>query len=104
LERGASGLQGLQEDDTMTWRAVAFSLLTPVVAVSLAAADSKGPADCMALWKKADASASGALTQQQAEPYVTDFMSVDTDKDGKITHAEFIKGCSAGFVRRTSAS
>jgi hypothetical protein len=35
---------------------------------------------------------------------VTDFTSVDTDKDGKITNAEFMKGCSSGHVRRTSSA
>jgi hypothetical protein len=88
----------------MSFNSVASGLLTSLVTVAAAAAQTTTPGDCMELWNQADASATGALTQQQAEPYVTDFTSVDTDKDGKITDAEFMKGCSAGYVRRTTSS
>lgn len=83
--------------------AAGFTAAAAVCAGS-AFAQTTSPSDCTALWKQADASATGSLTQTQAQPYVTDFSSVDTDKDGKITNAEFMKGCSAGHVRKTAAS
>jgi hypothetical protein len=82
---------------------LAFAAASVLYAGS-ALAQTTSPSDCTSLWKQADASAGGALTQTQAKPYVTDFNSVDTDKDGKITNAEFMKGCSAGHVRKTAAS
>jgi hypothetical protein len=82
---------------------IGFTALS-IFATGVASAQTTSPSDCMALWKEADASASGALTKQQAQPFVIDFTTVDTDKDGKISNAEFMVGCSAGQVRKTNSA
>lgn len=56
-------------------------------------------ADCQAVWKQADSQGAGSLSQQQAQPYVVDFKSVDANGDGMLSSAEFLKGCGAGAVK-----
>ena len=45
---------------------------------------------CASVWDKA---------QGNAAPYLLNFERVDTDKDGKISEAEFKAGCSTGWVQ-----
>ena len=66
----------------------------------------EGPADlkltqaqCETLWKQADSSGAGTLSQSQAQPYVGDFKSLDGDANGKLSGAEFLKGCEGGMVK-----
>ncbi len=53
---------------------------------------------CDQLWQRADSAKSGSLTQSQAGAYVSDFSQVDTNKDSKLTQAEFSSACQRGMV------
>ena len=38
------------------------------------------------------------LTADKATPYIANFEMVDTNKDGKISEAEFTEGCNGGWM------
>jgi hypothetical protein len=40
------------------------------------------------------------LSVDGAKPYIDSFESVDTDRDNKISNAEFKAGCAAGLVHK----
>ena len=61
-------------------------------------------AQCSALWNQANPSQGKSLSHSQAQPYVTDFKSVDTDNDGTISQTEFMTGCSNGHVKGSASS
>lgn len=61
-------------------------------------------AQCSTLWNQANPSQSKTLSQSQAQPYVTDFKSIDTDSDGTISQNEFMAGCSGGHVKGSASS
>ncbi len=61
-------------------------------------------ADCQNLWKQADSAGSGSLSQSQAQLYAKDFKSVDSDADGKLSSAEWLKGCENGSIMNSGAS
>ena len=44
------------------------------------------------------------LAGDKAVPYVVNFQMVDTDKDGKISAAEFKSGCGKGWIQSAYAS
>jgi hypothetical protein len=44
------------------------------------------------------------LSGDKAVPYIVNFQMVDTDKDGKISAAEFKTGCGKGWVQSADAS
>ena len=44
------------------------------------------------------------LAGDKALPYIVNFQMVDTDKDGKISAAEFKTGCGKGWVQSADAS
>jgi hypothetical protein len=39
------------------------------------------------------------LSGDKAVPYIVNFTIIDTDKDGKISAAEFKTGCGKGCIR-----
>ena len=60
-------------------------------------------AACQSVWKMA--SPDGAtLAGDKALPYIVNFQMVDTDKDSKISAAEFMTGCGKGWVQSADAS
>jgi hypothetical protein len=61
-------------------------------------------AECQALWEKADASQSGALTSAQAKPYVMDFKTADANGDAKLTSSEFLQACQKGIVSDSAST
>ncbi len=61
-------------------------------------------AECQVLWKQADSSAAGSLSMAQAQPFVSNFKSVDANGDGKLSSSEFTKGCDAGHVRSSAST
>lgn len=61
-------------------------------------------AECQSVWSKADASSAGSLTQSRAGAYVTNFATADTNKDGKLTSAEFLTACQQGMVHDTATT
>jgi hypothetical protein len=52
---------------------------------------------CQAIWQTAQREGD-VLLADKAKPYIANFEMVDTNKDGKISEAEFIEGCSGGWV------
>lgn len=62
-------------------------------------------ADCVAAWHSAAGEeltrfhrGHDDLSPTNARGIVTNFQQVDTDKDGKVTPAEFLQACKLGFV------
>ena len=62
-----------------------------------------GDAACQDVWKTASPNGD-TLAGDQAVPYIVNFQMVDTDKDGKISEAEFKTGCGKGWVQNADAS
>lgn len=61
-------------------------------------------ADCQAIWSRADAAGKGSLSATQAQPFVSNFKSVDANADGKLSSAEFLNGCQKGLVSDSASS
>lgn len=59
--------------------------------------------ECESVWSRLDASKSGKVSEAQAQTYVTDFKSVDTNNDGQLSRAEFLAGCDKGMVKSAAA-
>jgi len=60
-------------------------------------------AACQSVWKKASPEGD-TLSGDMAVPYIVNFQMVDTNKDGKISAAEFKTGCGKGWVQSADAS
>jgi hypothetical protein len=60
-------------------------------------------AACQDVWKMASPNGD-TLAADKAVPYIVNFQMVDTDKDGKISAAEFKTGCGKGWVQTADAS
>jgi len=60
-------------------------------------------AACQKVWKMASPNGD-TLAADKAVPYVVNFEMVDTDKDGKISAAEFTTGCGKGWIQSADAS
>lgn len=61
-------------------------------------------AQCESAWNTADSGGSGSLSQSAAQAHVTNFASVDSDKSGSISRAEFLAGCQKGLVRSSAGT
>ena len=59
--------------------------------------------ECQSVWKMASPDGD-TLSGDTAVPYIVNFQMVDTDKDGKISAAEFKTGCGKGWVQSADAS
>lgn len=60
-------------------------------------------AKCQSVWKMA-APEGDTLSKDKATPFVVNYEMVDTDKDGKISQAEFQAGCGKGWIQESDAS
>jgi EF hand domain-containing protein len=60
-------------------------------------------AACQNIWKMASPEGD-ALAGDKAAPYIVNFQMVDTDKDGKVSAAEFKTGCGKGWIQSADAS
>jgi hypothetical protein len=60
-------------------------------------------AKCESVWKMASPNGD-TLVKDKAVPFVVNFEMVDTDKDGKISAAEFKAGCGKGWIQQPDAS
>jgi hypothetical protein len=60
-------------------------------------------AACQNVWKMASPNGD-TLAGDKALPYILNFQMVDTDKDGKISAAEFKTGCGKGWIQSADAS
>lgn len=64
--------------------------------------DSKGTgtdAAAVAKFKAADKNANGMLEGDETTAYRAQLSSIDTNKDGKISHIEFTVGMTAGHIK-----
>jgi hypothetical protein len=61
-------------------------------------------AECTSLWNTLDASKAGSVSEAQARSHVANFQSVDTNKDGKLSRAEFQAGCDKGQVHGSAST
>lgn len=86
--------------------------MRPVVALLLLCAGRAGAGDalhvpltedeCRAVWNTA--AGRSDLAPDGAKPYIDSFESVDTNRDNKISNAEFKAGCKAGLVHKLQRS
>jgi hypothetical protein len=53
---------------------------------------------CNAAWTSLEGNKSGSVSQPQAQSAVKDFGSADTNRDGKLSQAEFTEACRKGLV------
>lgn len=83
----------------LTGTFVALALIAgPVVAQT---ATKPAPADAAvdAKFKAADKNANGSLDGAELDAYKADLAKIDTDKDGKISRAEFASATKSGVVK-----
>jgi hypothetical protein len=55
------------------------------------------------VWKMASPNGD-TLSKDKATPFVVNYEMVDTDKDGKISAAEFKAGCGKGWIQKADTS
>ena len=72
---------------------------TPATKVAAPPGAVLSQSDCQAVWNKVSPKSSD-FSQQQAQPYVTDFKKVDANGDVKISSSEFQDGCKNGLVHQ----
>ena len=60
-------------------------------------------AACQNIWKMASPNGD-TMAGDTAAPFISNFEMVDTDKDGKISAAEFKTGCGKGWIQSADAS
>ena len=53
----------------------------------------------VAKFKAADKNNNGSLDGTELEAYKTNMSKIDTDKDGKISQAEFVAAAKAGHIK-----
>ena len=58
-------------------------------------------AACNTSWTKLEGNKTGSITKTQAKSTVKNFSSVDANRDGKLTQAEFTEACRQGLVTPT---
>lgn len=60
-------------------------------------------AACQNVWKMASPNGD-TMSGDKVAPFIVNFQMVDTDKDGKISAAEFKTGCGKGWIQSADAS
>ena len=53
---------------------------------------------CNASWTSLEGNKTGSVSQAQAQSAVSNFSTADTNKDGKLSKAEFTEACRKGLV------
>jgi hypothetical protein len=61
------------------------------------------PAACQSVWHMASPNGD-TLSKEKSTPFVLNYAMVDTDKDGKVSPAEFQGGCSKGWIQKPDAA
>ena len=54
---------------------------------------------CEAAWAKANPAGKDKISAGQAQPYISDVMAANTNKDGSIDKSEFKAACDAGLMK-----
>lgn len=70
----------------------AFAQATPPAAPAVDAA-------VVAKFKAADKNNNGSLENSELDAYKANMSKIDTDKDGKISQAEFVAATKAGLIK-----
>jgi Ca2+-binding EF-hand superfamily protein len=84
----------------MTGAFVALALIaSPVLAQTSTNVAVTGEAAVAAKFKAADKNSNGALDGTELDAYKADLAKIDTDKDGKISLAEFQAAVKSGIVK-----
>ncbi len=86
---------------SLTRATVLFATGVLLTAGTALAENNPAPLDdakCGAAWTMASPGGD-TLSKDKAEPYVLNFTMVDSDADGKISAAEFKKGCAGGQIK-----
>ena len=55
--------------------------------------------DCPGMWNRADVNHRGVLDGKELDKFRTVLNTVDTNKDGKISHSEFMTACQKGELK-----
>ena len=55
-------------------------------------------AACNTSWTKLEGNKTGSISEAQAKSAVRNFSSADTNRDGKLSQAEFTEACRKGLV------
>jgi hypothetical protein len=53
---------------------------------------------CNTAWTKLEGNKAGSISEAQAQSTVRNFSSVDANRDGKLSQAEFTEACRKGLV------
>jgi len=56
-------------------------------------------AECAAAWAKANPGGKEKISAGRAQPFISDVMAANTNKDGSIDQAEFKAACDAGLMK-----
>jgi hypothetical protein len=83
---------------------VSLTLGTLLATPAFAQAEKVRDQDCQTIWRSALGNSNSDLDQAAAQKHVTNFKSVDTNSDGKISATEWSAGCMSGYVKTTSSA
>ena len=83
---------------------IAIVLGASAVAAQTTAPKKMAQSECQSIWNRADSSKSGALTSTQAQSYISDFKTADTNNDGKLSSTEFMAACDKGLVHDSAST
>jgi len=84
---------------TFTTALVAFAIIAGPAFAQTTPAKPAGDAAVEAKFKAADKNSNGALDGAELTAYKADMAKIDTDKDGKISLAEFTAAAKSGVVK-----
>lgn len=60
--------------------------------------------ECEAAWTKANPGKKEKISAGQAQPFLSDVMAANANKDGAIDQSEFMAACDKGLMKDPSAS
>jgi hypothetical protein len=84
----------------VTGTLVALALVAgPALAQTTTSTSATGEAAVAAKFKAADKNGNGVLDGAELDAYKANLAKIDTDKDGKISMAEFTAAVKAGLVK-----
>jgi hypothetical protein len=55
--------------------------------------------ECATMWKGKDVGSDKTLSSKDATKYKAQLAAIDTNKDGKISEAEFMEACKSGVIK-----
>src|SRR5262245_21832269 len=79
--------------------AAALGLALPAAAQQPPKTPPTAKPNCAADWRMADKNNDGALTGAELDKFKAVMPAIDTNKDGKISSAEFLAACDKGLLK-----